>query len=165
MKKLLLLLILLLPTQALAVGQIPMTPDMKKDFNSLTADLACLCGCGTTVYSCPHVTCGFAVPVRKNIREMMKDGLSRKEIVAKLVSTHGEAILAKPTFTGFNLMAWITPFIAILLMAISLVVLIKGWATRRKTPLSPASGLPAGNLKENDPYLKRMREELDHYYE
>jgi len=165
MKKLLILLILLLPTQALAVGQIPMTPEMKKEFNSLTADLACLCGCGTTVYTCPHVTCGFAVPVRKNIREMMKDGLSRKEIVASLVSTHGEAILAKPTFTGFNMVAWITPFIAILLVAVSLAFLIKGWATRRKAPLSPASGGPGGNLQENDPYLKRMREELDHYDE
>jgi len=169
MKKVILFLLFLpVATTALAVEGIPRTPQMKmKLFDGITADLACLCGCGTTVKTCPHDSCSFAVPIRKEIHSMIDSGLTRKDIIAKLVSTRGEALLAAPTFSGFNIMAWVTPFFAILLVGYFVVVLVRNWSAGRKVSTAPVpSGVRSkgkGSAIESDPAFKRMQDELEKF--
>ncbi len=166
MKKLLLLCIVLaLPLNSWAVEDIPRTPAMKESlFNDISANLACLCGCGTTVKSCPHENCGFSIPVRESLISMIENNLSRKAIIDKLVADKGEVILARPAFKGFNIIAYVTPFIVILAVGFGIWLMIKRWvAARAEKVKNGATASKAKNGKissDDDQYLKKMRSEL-----
>ena len=76
--------------------------------------LTCQCGCGLTVHSCNHLQCGFAVPAKQTIVEQVSQGAGKEEVVATFVARYGEKVLSAPTTSGFNLAAWLTPFLAVL---------------------------------------------------
>lgn len=130
-------------------------------FNDLSSKMACLCGCGATIKSCPHEKCSFSVPVRKEMHRMIETGFSREEIKAALVSNHGEAILALPEFKGFNIMAWVTPFALILLVGYGIATLVRRWSAGDRAEKAKTSG--ESKTEENDPFLKRMRSELERF--
>ena len=158
MNKLALLLVALLSTSAWGVTEIPRTAaENEALFQDLCSNMSCLCGCGTTIKTCPHENCGFAIPVRQEVRESVVSGLSREEVIAKLVSLKGEAIMASPSFKGFNIFAWITPFLAILVVGLLIVLVLKTW-TKRIT--SKSSVAIAGGKDVNDPYADKLKEEL-----
>ncbi len=134
-------------------------------YESLISDMACLCGCGTTLKTCPHENCDKAVPARKEIRAMVDSGKSGPEIKSLMMKEHGEAILASPTFKGFNLMAWVTPFVAIIGVGWLVSLILKRWSGNR-APAPPAvSPNKETGSGEGDPYLKKMRDELEKYEE
>ena len=170
MKKFIILLLLITVSPvspAWGVETIPMTPQMKTDlFKSLSNKLACLCGCGTTLIACPHDSCSFAIPTRKAITKMIDNGMSSKQIVAQLVSTRGERILAAPSFSGFNLVAWLTPYIAIIIVGTGIIVLLRTWVGKQKLAAasqSPSDGAIEDTIDENDPQYKRLHDELEQF--
>ncbi|MBI3581342.1 MAG: cytochrome c-type biogenesis protein CcmH [Nitrospinae bacterium] len=147
-----------LSAPAFAAGTIPPTKQAGNAvYENLTSNLACLCGCGTTLKTCPHETCSFAIPVRKELRGLIDQGLSGDEIKAKLVAHHGEAILAQPMFYGFNTLAWITPFLAIMVVGYLVATIIKKWSVGKTVP---AAKKPAATSPSPDRYVEKMREEL-----
>ena len=56
---------------------------------------------------------GLATEVKEEISAMLDEGNNPGKITATLVTKYGERILIKPTTEGFNLLAWIGPFIMI----------------------------------------------------
>src|SRR5262244_4131141 len=68
--------------------------------------LTCQCGCGLTVHSCNHLQCGFAVPTKQTILDLVSQGKTKEEIAASFTARYGEKILSAPTTSGFNLAAW-----------------------------------------------------------
>jgi cytochrome c-type biogenesis protein CcmH/NrfF len=126
-------------------------------YNDITANMACLCGCGTTLKTCPHENCSFAVPARKEIRGFVDQGMGHDEIRGKMVALHGEAILAQPIFFGFGVLGWVTPFAAILAVGYMVVLVAQKW-TASKAGAPPKK--EAGGTSEPDPYLGKMRDEL-----
>jgi len=82
-------------------------------FRELEESLTCQCGCGLTVHACNHLACPSAVPLREAIRSQMELGKSKDEILAYFAEKYGEKILSAPTTSGFNLTAWVTPFVAL----------------------------------------------------
>lgn len=156
------LLLLLSAAPAFAVEEIPATKAVKDAlYQNLTSNLACRCGCGTTLKTCPHETCSFAIPARKEIRGFIDQGLGREEIKAKMVSLHGEAILAQPTFAGFNVLGWVTPFVGILIFGYLVALTVRRWTSQRVT----ATGKTETTQRSADPYLEKMREELKKFEE
>lgn len=118
--------------------------------------LTCQCGCGLTVHSCNHIQCGSGEPMKKDIAERLAAGQSRDTILAAFASKYGEKVLAAPTFKGFNWLAWITPFAAVLLAASFLAFAIR----RRTHESAPTPSTPAG--AGGDPALRaRLAKELD----
>ena len=96
----------------------------------------------------------------------MDDGLNRAQIVANLVKARGEVILASPTFKGFNLFAWITPFILMLIVGFGIVSLLRGWTGKQNlaTVGGPSEdNLPPEEIDKNDPQYKRLHDELDRF--
>jgi cytochrome c-type biogenesis protein CcmH len=121
--------------------------------------LTCQCGCGLTVHSCNHLQCGFAVPAKKTIAELIAQGQGTEEITASFVSRYGEKVLSAPTTKGFNLAAWITPF-AVLLAGGALVTLVSlRWARRSRS--EEAEPLPDSPV--TDAYRDRLKKELDSF--
>ena len=158
MKHLLIILLISLSAPSFAVETIPPAKLSKGAlYEVLASNMACLCGCGTTLKTCPHETCTFAIPVRKELRGLIDQGLAVEEIKAKMVAHHGEAILAQPTFYGFNTLAWITPFVAIMAVGYLVTLLVKKWSSAKTATAAPK---PAATSQPSDPYLEKMREEL-----
>ena len=114
----LLLLVVLLP--ATAVYAAVDTKDVEKE-------LMCQCGCTMVVDVCD---CGTADQMRDKIAGMLSDGQDKGSIVAYFVDQYGEKVLATPTKQGFNLVAWIGPFVAVLAGGTGLFFLLRAWSRK-----------------------------------
>ena len=92
--------------------------------------LACQCGCGLTVGNCNHLNCGFAVPVREDIGESLARGETKEIILNRYVDEYGEKVLSAPTTEGFNLVAWVFPYVVLLVAGGIITVVIRRWSHR-----------------------------------
>ena len=119
--------------------------------DSVAEGLTCQCGCGLTVANCNHPQCEFAVPVRSQIEGMIARGKSRPEIVAWFRARYGEKVLSAPTTEGFNLLAWIMPFAAVLAGGAAVFIVFGRWRRR-------ASDRPVAASGAFDPELRRRLE-------
>src|SRR5437773_10231965 len=75
--------------------------------------LTCQCGCGLTVHSCNHLQCGSGIPLKQEVLTLVSQGLPRDEILVRFRDKYGEKILSSPTTEGFNLTAWVLPFVVL----------------------------------------------------
>src|ERR1700756_432712 len=89
--------------------------------------LTCQCGCGLTVHSCNHLSCGSGIPLKQEVLTLVSQGLSRDEIVLRFRDKYGEKILSSPTTEGFNLTAWLLPFIAVGAGVLVVVRTVRRW--------------------------------------
>ncbi len=122
-------------------------------------ELACLCGCGLTIESCTHGNCGFAEPAKLEIKQMIGQGRTKGEIIQAFVSRYGERVLAAPTKKGFNLSAWVMPFLAIMAGGVLIYFLVHAWVRRREETLAMERHRMA--RVEIDPkYQERLEKEL-----
>src|SRR5579883_3293676 len=101
----------------------------KTSLQEVSEGLTCQCGCGLTVANCNHPQCEFSVPVRDQIEKMIAQGRSREQIIEALRVKYGEKILSAPTTSGFNLLAWITPFGVIAIGGALLVMVFSRWTS------------------------------------
>ena len=122
--------------------------------------LTCQCSCGLTVHSCNHLQCSFAVPAKQTIAEQVGQGIAKEIIVQSFVAKYGEKVLSAPTTVGFNLAAWIMPFLALIVggLAVSLVSL--RWSRQRAQ--QGVKGKPVSD-PQTDPYRDRLKKELDSF--
>jgi cytochrome c-type biogenesis protein CcmH len=125
--------------------------------NDIAQALTCTCGCNMLVSACEGtMECTAAANIKDQILAKLNAGLPKEEIIASFVSRHGEKILSAPTKRGFNLTAWVLPFVAILLGVALLYVLLKSWASHEKPLQKEVS------FKEEDKaYLDRIEKELN----
>jgi len=145
-------LLLLAAVAGLLIGQdgaTLITPDVRR----VGMRLACLCGsCKNTVADCPMLECGYSKPARLKIAQMQAAGKSDDEIVASFVKENGIQALASPPTTGFSLLAWVMPFVAIALGLLAITWFVKRFGARRAV-----AGVP-----ELDPEtLKRYQEQIE----
>ena len=107
--------------------------------DAVAEGLTCQCGCGLTVANCNHPQCEFSVPVRTQIEGMIGRGMTRTGIIATFRAKYGEKILSAPTTEGFNLLAWLMPFGAILAGCGLLFGVASRWraANARREPARP----------------------------
>ena len=131
-------------------------PRVSVSRDEIAQGLTCQCGCGLTVANCNMPTCGFSVPVRAEIDDMIGKGMSRGAIVAFYRHKYGEKVLSAPTTEGFNLLAWTMPFIA-LAVGGGLIVLAFGRWRSNAVPVAP-SPESAGAATTFDPELRRRLE-------
>jgi cytochrome c-type biogenesis protein CcmH len=103
--------------------------------------LTCQCGCGLTVHSCNHLQCPSGEPMKEDIRRRIGLGESRDTILAAFAAKYGEKVLSSPTMQGFNWLAWITPFAALIVAGTILVVVVRS-RVRQAAVAAPAGGAP-----------------------
>jgi len=115
--------------------------------------LTCQCGCGLTVHACNHLQCGSGEPIKKEIAERIARGEDKTTILAAFRAQYGEKILSSPTFQGFNWIAWITPFAAVLAGGVGISLVIRRWT---RTPPAPPAAPPPGE----DERRRRLAREL-----
>jgi cytochrome c-type biogenesis protein CcmH/NrfF len=111
----------------------------KISVDTVSEGLTCQCGCGLTVANCNHPQCEFSVPVREQIERMINRGMTRPQIIANFRIKYGEKILSAPTTEGFNLLAWLMPFGAIIAGCGLLLVVAGRWRTAARAPKQPVA--------------------------
>lgn len=138
----------------------PALGDDQASFEDLEESLTCQCGCGLTVHSCNHLQCPSAIPLRDEIRAQLQQGKSKTAILAYFEDKYGEKILSAPTTVGFNLVAWVAPFIMVIVGGMLVGVTVVRWSRRSQVvahhPAAPRPGPPS-------PYEKILEKELKNF--
>jgi cytochrome c-type biogenesis protein CcmH len=152
-KRVVTLIFLLIAFLALpAVAEISTTQEIEEA-------LTCQCSCGLTVHSCNHLQCSFAVPRKQEIAAFVAEGKAKEEILTSYVAQFGEKVLSAPTTTGFNLAAWITPFLALLVGGIIVSLISLRWSRKRATEEPKQTVV----TEVSDEYRDRLKKELERF--
>lgn len=120
--------------------------------------LTCQCSCGLTVHSCNHLQCSFAIPAKQTIAEQVGQGTAKEVILQSFVTKYGEKVLSAPTTVGFNLAAWITPFLALIVGGIAVGLVSLRWS-RQRAQKGASEKLVVD--PQTDQYRDRLKKELD----
>lgn len=105
--------------------------------------------CPTCKTTLDQSSAPIANRIRQFISARIAAGDTKSEIKRKLVAQFGPAILAEPSKHGFNLLAWVLPFLALGVGAAALGWLVWRWSRGRGRAPAPADGPPI------DPELER----------
>jgi cytochrome c-type biogenesis protein CcmH len=90
---------------------------------------------------------------------MLESGLTVDQIIKMQVDEYGETVLSAPSKFGFNLTAWLTPFVALVAggFGVRKVLLACGG----KKDDSDSAEAPEAETEISGKYSKRLKDELD----
>lgn len=127
--------------------------------DDISKEIMCQCGCSMVLSSCQ---CGTADSMRSVIKSKIESGWQRPQIINYFVKQYGEKVLSAPTKKGFNLTAWITPFVALLLGGGIICAVIILW-NRRGEEAEQKEKKELSSDKTLDKYQNRFEEELSDF--
>ena len=127
-------------------------------FDQLGHKLMCRCGCNQVLLECNHVGCTYSDSMRNELLAGLQRGDSDDLVMQAFVQKYGPTVMAAPTTTGFNRVAWIMPFVALTGGLLLVVVIVKSWNTRRATVVVAAGPGDAATLDER---RRRVQEETE----
>jgi cytochrome c-type biogenesis protein CcmH len=132
------------------------SPDTR--ISTIGHQMMCMCGCGQVLSECNHVGCTYSTRQLAEVREMVLRGDSDKAIKSSMVEKYGTTVLAAPTTSGFNIVAWITPFVIFVLALGAVVYVVRTWKKRNPPP---PPGPPTGGAESLDSYRELARKETE----
>jgi cytochrome c-type biogenesis protein CcmH len=120
-------------------------------FNNLGHRLMCVCSCNQILLECNHVGCTYSDRMRNELMAGLDRGENDDLTLQDFVQKYGPTVLAAPTATGFNRVAWIMPFLALVLGLLTTIFIVLAWRKR------PALAAPGGVLPVSSGELERFR--------
>lgn len=84
--------------------------------------------------------------------KMIDEGKSDDQIMAYFVDKYGTSVLAAPPASGFNLVAWVMPFLALGIGAIAAIYFLRRFRAKW-------AGVPSANV-DVAKYQSKVEEEL-----
>ena len=118
--------------------------------------LTCQCGCGLTVHSCNHLQCGSGIPLKQEVLTLVSQGLPRDEILVRFRDKYGEKILSSPTAEGFNLTAWLLPFVVLGIGVVVVLGTVRRWTVGARRDEAPTgSQVSDGDRRRLDAELAK----------
>ncbi len=127
-------------------------------FNSLGHRMMCMCGCNQILLECNHVGCSYSDRMRNELTAALQGPDSDDLILQGFVQRYGATVLAAPTTTGFNRVAWIMPFMVFGAGIFAVVYVVRIWKARQPA-VAPTGGAPPAS--ELDDYRQRARQETE----
>jgi cytochrome c-type biogenesis protein CcmH len=97
--------------------------------------------------------------IRREVLAMVEAGKSRDEILDFYVAKYGERILATPRAKGFNVLAYILPWAALVLGAGLLIALLR--KLRSPAPVQVPETLPPASDSRYDAIIEKELRDLD----
>jgi len=101
------------------------------------------------------IGCPNSIPMRADLRRMMVEGKSDKDIQSAFVDKYTSVVLSAPSMTGFNLTAWVMPFAALAAGLLAVFFVARNWRAKA------AGATPVGPIDVK--YQSRVEEELKKY--
>ena len=128
-------------------------------FNKLGHRMMCACGCGQILLECNHVGCSYSDKMRNELIASLDRAESDDLILQGFVQNYGPTVIAAPTVTGFNRVAWVMPFLALGLGIAFVVLVVRSWKNKPTPAL--ADGIIVSRGGELDDYKRKARQETD----
>ena len=99
-------------------------------FNDLGHRLMCACGCHQILLECNHVGCSYSDRMRAELVAAVDRGDNDDLTLQSFVQKYGPTVLAAPTKTGFNRVAWIAPYLTLVLGLGLVSFIVRAWRSR-----------------------------------
>ncbi len=120
--------------------------------------IRCNCGCGLDVHSCLFaMQCGTSPKWAERIRRELKAGKTPDAIKAGFVADFGQTVLMEPPATGFNLVGYLLPGMAILMVGAFVGLLVQRGARPAEVEVS-ADAFSDAELERVREAMRRMDE-------
>src|SRR5205085_5391598 len=84
-------------------------------FNDLGHRMMCVCGCNQILLECNHVGCAYSDRMRAELIAAVDRGDNDDLTLQGFVQKYGTTVMAAPTKAGFNRVAWIMPYLILVL--------------------------------------------------
>jgi cytochrome c-type biogenesis protein CcmH len=111
-------------------GAQPSMTDAQRD--DLEHQIHCQCGCNLDVYTCrtTDFACSVSPAMHADVMGLVAGGHTAPEILAAFRAVYGEKVLMAPLKSGFNLVGYTMPFVALGTGAVIVAALLKRWKSR-----------------------------------
>lgn len=139
----------------LAATPLTLAADRNDRIRELSPKFMCICGCNQLLSACNHFHCPSSGPMMKDLGKQIDDGKTDDAIVSYFVEKYGLTVLAAPPASGFNLTAWLMPFVALAVGAIMAVYFLRRFRSRW-TP-APAADVDVAK------YQQKVEDELQKF--
>jgi cytochrome c-type biogenesis protein CcmH len=123
-------------------------PDLEERTRALASELRCVVCQNLSVADSPSE---MAQQMRAIVREQLAAGKTPEQIKDFFVSKYGQWVLLKPETSGFSLLLWLLPYVALTFGVIIALLVIRRWVKRRAAPM------PAVNEVRD---MERLRKEF-----
>ena len=143
---------------------LPVTPVMAAaaTVSDISKQLICQCGCTMILSNCSHDECTVRDAMTSLIEQKLTQGQSEEQIIQFFVAQYGEQVLASPPKRGFNLVAWLLPFAAILAGGGIIYIALKAWVRRgKRRPTNAVTEAEEGD----EEYRHQLEKELEEFTE
>ncbi len=128
-------------------------------FNTLGHRLMCVCGCSQILLECNHVGCNYSERMRGELMAAIDNGNNDDLTLQTFVQKYGTTVLAAPTTAGFNKVAWIMPYVALVLGFGITIFLVRAWKSRAVPVM--AGGVRPVTGSELDEFRDQARRETE----
>jgi cytochrome c-type biogenesis protein CcmH len=130
--------------------------DQDARFQSLGHKVKCICGgCNQALVECNHVGCTYSDRMRGELASYVARGDSDNLTLQAFVQKYGPTVLIAPTTTGFNTVAWVMPYLALVLGIITVVLVGRAWKLR------PPDGVTPPAQAELEPFREQARRDTE----
>ena len=125
------------PVELAAKGP-PVLDQAKRD--ELEHHIHCQCGCNLDVYTCrtTDFSCQVSPAMHRDVMTLVAGGYSAKEIIAAFKNVYGDRVLMAPPASGFDIAAWITPFLALSAGIALVLAVLRGLRASSASPAIPS---------------------------
>ena len=104
--------------------------DQTARFNDLGHRMMCVCGCNQILLECNHVGCQYSDRMRGELMASLDRGDNDDLTLQSFVQKYGPTVIAAPTAAGFNRVAWIMPYLALVLGLATVILIVRAWKSR-----------------------------------
>ena len=133
------------------------------EIKAIAQELVCLCGNCSRESLATCLCSDFAVPEREAIGRALDQGQTSQQIIDGYIARFGIIGYAAPPQEGFNLLAWVAPFVALLLGIVLIRTLLISWKGRNDaTPIGAAASVADD---ERNQYRDRLQHDLERFDE
>jgi cytochrome c-type biogenesis protein CcmH len=129
--------------------RLPPKPGAKPSMTALQRDelehhIRCQCGCTLDVFTCrtTDFSCQVSPAMHRDVMSLVEGGYDAQEIINAFVGAYGERVLMSPRKSGFNLVGWFAPGVALAVGAVVVGWLIRRWGRAGERPAASAAIAP-----------------------
>ena len=115
--------------------------------------LMCVCGCNQILLECNHVGCEYSTRMRRELIAAVRTN-DDAGVYRWFIDQYGATVVAAPSSTGFNRLAWVMPYAALIIGIAAMLLVARRWRARD----SRASALAAPSAPS--PELELFREQV-----
>jgi cytochrome c-type biogenesis protein CcmH/NrfF len=121
--------------------------------------MMCVCGCNQILLECNHVGCAYSDRMRAELVAAVDRGDNDDLTLQAFVQKYGTTVMAAPTKTGFNRVAWIMPYLVLVLGLTTVTLIVRLW--RSRPLLLPASAVAAVHGAELERFRDQARKDTE----